>query len=382
MDVELFYAIMMQKILNEDFDEAVQAIENVIDQKPELLSIVPEMIYTLGLAYYGANKLRDATVAFSEATKSDPQNELAHFYFGNCFIRQRQFKEARICFENAISIRNSFNEARQNLAIVECSILQGYIKKFDWEKIDWNISLDLNFDVDNSDACFDIPIFINNRDRVECLSKLIDWLLEAGYRRIYILDQDSTYPPLIEFYETFRQDSRIHILRMENLGYKCIWDSRILETLNIQTPYVYTDSDVLPICGKNIVQELLRTLKQIPSAKKVGAKLICDDITFWNAEEIRKSQSAFYNADRLILPDVYCSQVDTTFAVYRNFRHYSLRTSVIRGDLEIRHLPWYYDLQNLPPDEKYYIEHANSSSTLSEQLKSNLKSHSSSSLNR
>lgn len=30
----------------------------------------------------------------------------------------------------------------------------------------------------------------------------------------------------------------------------------------------------------------------------------------------------------------------------------------------IRHLPWYLDRNHLPEDERYYMEHANSSSTL------------------
>ena len=45
-----------------------------------------------------------------------------------------------------------------------------------------------------------IPIFINSRDRLICLQRLIDWLQNAGYRNIYILDNDSTYPKLLNYY--------------------------------------------------------------------------------------------------------------------------------------------------------------------------------------
>ena len=63
--------------------------------------------------------------------------------------------------------------------------------------------------------------------------------------------------------------------------------------------------------------------------------------------------------------NVYFGGVDTTFALYRNYRHYNVHISArTTGKYMARHLPWYYDYQNLPEDERYYAEHANNSSTL------------------
>lgn len=65
--------------------------------------------------------------------------------------------------------------------------------------------------------------------------------------------------------------------------------------------------------------------------------------------------------------------VDTTFALYRNYRSYSLfntesmRVKINNG--ELIHQPWYYDKDNMPEDELYYIEHANSSSTFATAFK-------------
>ena len=354
-------------------NSVIDRMESVEDMAQEFW----ESRYLFGLVNYNAGDFESALQNFTQSLNRQPYDELSQFYLGNCYIRFRKFKEAKICFKNAVKVRNSFKEAVNNLAITAQSIMQGYVKKSDWENLYWNVSSSLNFDVENSEACLDIPIFINNRDRVGCLSKLIDWLLESGYRRIYILDQDSTYPPLLEFYEIFRKDPRVHVLRMKNFGFQCIWQSGILEDLDVQTPYVYTDSDILPICGKNIVQELLKTLARHPFAKKVGAKLIFEDITCQNADFYREIQSNYYQESRRISPNEFFMPNDTTFSVYRNLRHYSCIYSIVRTDLEIRHLPWYYDFNNLPEDEKYYVEHSNSNSTFSKQL----KSHSSSSLN-
>jgi hypothetical protein len=41
----------------------------------------------------------------------------------------------------------------------------------------------------------DVPIFIISFNRVSCLRQLIDWLLSHGYRRIFVVDNASTYPP-------------------------------------------------------------------------------------------------------------------------------------------------------------------------------------------
>ena len=46
-----------------------------------------------------------------------------------------------------------------------------------------------------------LPIFINCRDRVTPLRDLVAWLERAGHQRIILVDNDSTYEPLLEFYE-------------------------------------------------------------------------------------------------------------------------------------------------------------------------------------
>src|SRR5437016_2259980 len=45
-----------------------------------------------------------------------------------------------------------------------------------------------------------IPIIINNRNRVTYLLQLISWLEKSGYNNIYIIDNNSKYPPLLEYY--------------------------------------------------------------------------------------------------------------------------------------------------------------------------------------
>ena len=44
-----------------------------------------------------------------------------------------------------------------------------------------------------------VPIIINCRDRLGSLVELVDYLERAGQDRIYLLDNDSAYPPLLEY---------------------------------------------------------------------------------------------------------------------------------------------------------------------------------------
>jgi hypothetical protein len=52
------------------------------------------------------------------------------------------------------------------------------------------------------------------------LKQLISWLERVGMARIHILDNDSTYPELLNFL----QDTRYNVIRLnKNLGHEVPW---------------------------------------------------------------------------------------------------------------------------------------------------------------
>lgn len=59
----------------------------------------------------------------------------------------------------------------------------------------------------------DIPIIINNFNRVTTLSKLITTLEVRGYKNIYIIDNASTYKPLLKYYE----DTPYKVFRLKKI---------------------------------------------------------------------------------------------------------------------------------------------------------------------
>lgn len=274
-------------------------------------------------------------------------DELSFFYRANCLALQGRLEDALKIYVIALQTKLNFPEAKMNFEAVRSGATENLILEVSSL---WNI---VNF--------WDVPIFINARDRLGVMKKLIDWLLDAGYRNIIILDNDSTYPPLLEYYSELDKDPRTKIITLgENFGYKALWDSKVLEYLHIDTPYVYTDPDVLPSenCPKDIVQRLFEILNAHREFRKVGLGLIWEDITFYDKTVWQEKEADFYARGNLGGGIAYAN-VDTTFALYSNLRSYSLRFSLRTvGDLRCRHLPWYFDYDNLPEDEKYYLEHA------------------------
>lgn len=220
---------------------------------------------------------------------------------------------------------------------------------------------------------FDLPIFINCHNRLHSLQRLVDWLLGAGYRRIYLLDNVSTYPPLLAYYETICQDPRVTLVKLpRNFGYRALWHSGILHQLDIRTPYVYTDPDVLPVedCPKGLVARLYQVLRRYPFIDKVGPGLMVDDVPEGVDVQVERSYCHVP-----VEEEVFFAPCDTTFALYAPLYYYtnfmSLRT---RGRLLLRHLPWYLDRAHLPEDEQYYVDHADGSSTFAKGVKSESES--------
>ena len=319
-------------------------------------------LYMLGKSFYMTGDYLNAIKIFNRYEQIRNKewkdaDELNLFYAANCFALLGNFKAAKNIYEQILKLKADFPEVKKNLKIIRRGSNKNLVRELSslWKFSDWQ----------------DVPIFINARDRLGVMKKLIDWLLDAGYRKLIILDNDSTYPPLLEYYSALESDSRIKIIRLgKNLGFKALWLSGVLEKLKIATPYVYTDPDILPIenCPKDFVKTLMKILDSNHEIRKIGLGLVWEDITFADKARIQKHESNYYNGTQ-VSENLHYAQVDTTFALYSNVRHYNLRFSLrTTGDLRAYHLPWYFDYNNLPADEKYYIEHADNSSTLIENL--------------
>ena len=355
---DIILACIMKKMEDGDSESALQLLGFITADVQQL----PMMQYYKGIMLYQNKNYIEACQVFEQIADYFGDRENYHFFRGNCYYLSHKYTEAEICYRLALQIRKSFTEAENNIAVLHGDLPVDRLETYPW------ISSLCN----SSKGYKSWPIFINSRDRVNCLKDLVEWLDSRGYSNIIILDNDSTYPELLSYYETLDNKVNVSVIYLkQNMGHKAIWSSRILEKMDIRTPYVYTDSDVIPDkkCPENIVEILFYVLKKYHYLYKVGLSIKISDS--YVSEDVKKEQARFS-----IIPiekDIYMAAVDTTFALYRNYRSYSIfNTESMRvkiEDGELIHRPWYYDENNLPADELYYIEHANSSSTFATAFK-------------
>jgi hypothetical protein len=204
-----------------------------------------------------------------------------------------------------------------------------------------------------------IPIFINSRDLFEPLRKLIQWLLRAGYSCINILDNDSTYPELLDFYDTVRTDVRIIRLGF-NAGHKALWSTKILEHFGIEGPYVWTDPDVVPTeeCPSNVVEYFHTVLQAFPRKTKVGFGLRIDDLPnhYPFKQQVITWESQFWT--KRIANNLYDALIDTTFALYRAGSTHDMLGIRTGFPYVARHLPWYETAERPSRDRIYYMHRA------------------------
>jgi GT2 family glycosyltransferase len=209
-----------------------------------------------------------------------------------------------------------------------------------------------------------IPIFIICFERVKDLRKLVEWLESIGMRKIVFIDNDSTYPPLLDFYNT----TRYQVLKLgRNVGHTAPWSLGIIRSLVPDGMYIVTDPDVIPDdkTPKDAIEHFLDLHIKYPGHKKVGFSLKIDDIpnSYPLKNEVIEWEQQFWN--NILEPGVYEAGVDTTFALYKPHTYtYTLHPSIrVGGVYTARHTPWYENHKKKSDEEVYYRLRANSNVT-------------------
>lgn len=208
-----------------------------------------------------------------------------------------------------------------------------------------------------------IPVIINNRNLLTWTKDMVERIKEYdGVGEIIIVDNDSTYPPLLEWYAT--NPCRIERLN-NNIGVAAPWISGTVESLK-GIPYVVTDPDLgLNETPKDTLSYLMDKLNSL-NIDKVGLGLD------WQRVE---SKSPYYErlhghekdrwAKSPVRDNVYMDvQIDTTFALYRH-PVYFIGGSSTTFPYVARHYPWEFSLEEARANEEfmYYMNNATNASS-------------------
>ena len=172
----------------------------------------------------------------------------------------------------------------------------------------------------------DIPIIINNYNRLEMLTKLIHSLESKGYHNLYIIDNQSTYPPLLEYYT--RLPYPVYMLN-KNVGHLSLWETGIFKQFK-DSYYAYTDSDleILPNCPDDFIEKFILLLQKYPKALKAGFSICIDDLP----DHYKLKEKV--NVYPTLIHD-FCKYLKTYFSLEKDVRY---KNKKIYGKLETREI--------------------------------------------
>lgn len=212
-----------------------------------------------------------------------------------------------------------------------------------------------------------IPVYINVFNRLTTTRNLVEQVKRLGNAQPVVIDNDSDYEPLLDWYESKPCD----IVRLkENLGHHAPWTSGIIEGDNADL-YVVTDCDIdidgVPPDVFDVLQCPFAWTHYRPI--KSGLALRIDDLPPWQTKVV-EWESRWWKQQVVRGSNWYRAAIDTTFAMYRQgttLRQIQdvVRTPAVRlgGEYQARHIPWYLDGENLDEENKHYFATANASNS-------------------
>jgi hypothetical protein len=206
----------------------------------------------------------------------------------------------------------------------------------------------------------DLPAFVICRDVLEPLIPTVQALEDAGVTEIYLIDNNSTWPPLLEWYE---QTPHTVVRWDVNRGKKGPWRRGVINRKAGDRPFIVTDPDIVPYedCPSDWIGRWFQILDEFPDIVKVGFGLPTNDLPDqyeFKDEAIRRQAQHFHPARRI--PGVgYRTPLDTTMALYRPHTPYCTGPAIrTEAPYVARHLGWYIDSANPSPELIHYRKRA------------------------
>ncbi|MEG0930076.1 glycosyltransferase family 2 protein [Algoriella sp.] len=216
-----------------------------------------------------------------------------------------------------------------------------------------------------------IPIIIINFNQLFYLKQLVDFLINRGFENIVIIDNLSTYPPLLEYYKIIESKVKVEYMG-DNQGHKVFFESEMLQRKYGKGYYVLTDADIVPNekLPIDFMEKMIKYLdKYFKRVTKVGFALKIDDIPneFPLKDKVIKWESKYWENE--VEANLYKTIIDTTFALYKpnypnNFNFLDFFLGIRVGEnFEAKHGGWYKNPLKMTEEDMFYQKTASSSSS-------------------
>lgn len=218
-----------------------------------------------------------------------------------------------------------------------------------------------------------IPVFVNSYEQLTYLRDTLDWFFDHGFCNITVLDQGSTYLPLLAHYARPDFRSRVRLLRFRNIGPRRAI-RRVAAMTDYDKPFIFTDPDLeLPTTPDPAFVTRLLQLGRHYDVVKVGLALdIHSERVNGNLPIGRYTIRRYYRRffSNQVEKDVFRVGVDTTFFAYVP-RPLPRREDILSSQPRIpalrvsgdgflaQHRPWLFH-NGMPPEEEAYYRNRTS----------------------
>jgi hypothetical protein len=223
------------------------------------------------------------------------------------------------------------------------------------------------------------PVLINNFNRLCTLKVQIEWLRSLNDPvSIIIVDNKSTYAPLLEYYRSLDYPN-VQVVYLNFNSWKA-GVMAVAEKLSGFPKFIVTDPDLLPYNSTpaDVISYLSRLMDRYEGYNHIGLSLEINDIPDTNPlkKRILDHQSQFWPPiAKKINNEVYEAFIDTTFAMYRNSSKmkYSLPALRTGRPYTLKHKDWYLDAERLSQEFIYYLKSCEPVATWASALKKEKK---------
>ena len=223
----------------------------------------------------------------------------------------------------------------------------------------------------------DIPIFIISWNQYTYVKSMVEQLQKYPNTKIYIIDNNSTYKPLVDYLKKIDGKNGVEVLyQPENYGHTVYERPDIYERGGEM--YIVTDPDLtLNANMPDNFREIMAEISESHKANKVGFALdITNNLDLTKKLDGKPNETfavneAQYWKDRIQHPkyELYRAPIDSTFAlINKKYRTLGNMYNSIRmaGDFTAVHRPWIINHEKdlLPGEMEYYLGEGNKSTTL------------------
>ena len=191
------------------------------------------------------------------------------------------------------------------------------------------------------------------------MKDLVEYFLNLNEEDIYILDNNSTYSPLLEWFEKIKKNESVKVIKSEiNHGHRIYWNIGFYNQISNFKYSIITDHDILPYRNfeegwKEKWIDMLEKYK----VEKVGSAINISDLPDFSPFKngVISHEKNFWQPSQEIEKNCFNNEIDTTLYLQKIHTSHTYFKSIRMADYLIKHRPWYINPNELTEEDIFYF---------------------------